>query len=226
MSAKQDAEDWAAIVAKFGSKRQLRYEPVGGINPKGAPAALCPGGSNRLTGELTDGFWGSSCDAEEHEEGGFGRKAVLPGSLLVKAHMPDLAKVVPIFNVESLDNNAEDRLLDSHSRRKVEFESTEFNKRFIATVPSDHDPIALRELFSPAFLVWTTSFDRPVEFGITDSQLFFLWKLRERTEEELKAALRGAGGIFEKLQREMDEDGLHTYQPGPWNAGLEPFPPG
>src|SRR5882757_9170280 len=221
MKAKQEAEDWAATVAKLGSKRRLRYEPVGGINPKGAPVALCPGGANRLTGQLVDGFWGTSCDAEEHEEGGFGRKAVLPGSVLVKAHMPDLAKVVPIFNVESLDNNAEDRLLDSHSRRKVEFESTEFNKRFIATVPSDHDPIALRELFSPAFLVWTTSFDRPVEFGITDSQLFFLWKLRELTEEELKAALKGAGGIFEKLQREMDEDGIHTYQPGPWNAGLE-----
>ena len=165
------------------------------------------------------------CDAEEHEEGGFGRKAILPASVLVKAHMPDLAKVVPIFNVESLDNNAEDRLLDSHSRRKVEFESLEFNKRFIATVPSDHDPIALRELFSPAFLDWTTRFDRPVEFGITDSQFFFLWKQRERSEEELKEALRGAGGIFEKLQREMDEHGLHTYQPGPWNAGLEPFPP-
>ena len=225
MNAKQDQQDWAATVAKLGEKRQLGYEPVGGINPKGEPAALCPGGSNRLTGQLTEGFWGASCDAEEHEEGGFGRKAILPASVLVKAHMPDLAKVVPIFNVESLDNNAEDRLLDSHSRRKVEFESLEFNKRFIATVPSDHDPIALRELFSPAFLVWTTRFDRPVEFGITDSQFFFLWKLRERSEEELKEALRGAGGIFEKLQREMDEDGLHTYQPGPWNAGLEPFPP-
>lgn len=224
MSAKDEAAAWSGTVAKLGEKRGLTYEPVGGINPKGAPAALCPGGSNRLTGELTEGFWGASCDAGEHEEGGFARKAVLPASLLVKAHMPDLAKVVPIFNVESLDNNAEDRLLDSYSRRRVDFESTEFNQRFIATVPKDHDPIALRELFSPAFLVWTTTFDRPVEFGITDSQLFFLWDLRERTEEELKAALKGAGGIFQKLHREMDEDGLHTYQPGPWNAGLEPFP--
>jgi hypothetical protein len=224
VSASQDAQDWAAIVAKLGEKRGLKYEPVGGINPKGAPPAPCPGGTNRLTGQLTEGFWGASCDAAEHEEGGFGRKAILPGAVLVKAYMPDLAKVVPIFNVESLDNNAEDRLLDSHSHRRVDFESTEFNKRFIATVPADHDPIALRELFSPAFLVWTTSFDRPVEFGITESQLFFLWTLRERAEEELKAALKGAGGIFQKIQREMDEDGIHTYQPGPWNAGLEPFP--
>ena len=23
---------------------------------------------------------------------------------------------------------------------------------------------------------------------------------------------------------QMDEHGIHTYQPGPWNAGVEPFP--
>ena len=40
-----------------------RYEAIGGLNPRDAPAALCPGGSNRLTGELVDGFWGASCDA-------------------------------------------------------------------------------------------------------------------------------------------------------------------
>ena len=42
MSAKQDAEAWAETVSGFGSKRELRYEPVGGLNPKGAPSALCP----------------------------------------------------------------------------------------------------------------------------------------------------------------------------------------
>ena len=36
----------------------------------GAPVALCPGGTNRITGELSDGFFGSSRDADEHEEGG------------------------------------------------------------------------------------------------------------------------------------------------------------
>jgi len=197
---------------------------VGGINPKGAPVALCPGGTNRLTGQLSEGFWGSSCDADEHAEGGFGRKAVLPAAVMAKAHMPDLAKVVPVFFVESLDANAEDALLDRHSRRRVEFESIDFNKRYIATVPSDHDPIALRELFSPAFLDWTTRIDRPVEFGISDQQLFFHWQLREHTGEELKAALRSAGGIFKRLQLEMEEDGIAVYPPGPWHAGLEQFP--
>jgi hypothetical protein len=224
MSATDEARRWAETVQGLASERGLRYEPVGGLNPKGAPAALCPGGTNRITGELEPGFWGAACDADEREEGGFGRRAVLPGAVLAKAHMPDLARVVPIFHVESIERSAED-MLDRHSRRRVEFESIEFNRHFIATVPRDHDPIALRELFSPAFLDWTTRLPAEVDFGVTDRQLFFHWRLRELSREELEAALKGAGGIFERLRREMVEDGLHTFKPGPWYAGTEPFPP-
>jgi hypothetical protein len=224
VSAKGDSKEWAEIVAGLAGERNLRYEEIGGINPTGAPMALCPGGTNRLTGELSDGFFGASCDADEHEEGGFGRKAVLPGAVLVKAHMPDLATVVPIFDVESIERSAGD-MVDRHSRRRVEFESVDFNKRFIATVPRDHDPVALRELFSPAFIDWTTRIPAEVDFGITDQQLFFHWRLRERSREELKGALHSAGGIFDRLHREMEENNLDIYKPGPWNAGLEPFPP-
>lgn len=224
MSAKTEAQEWAAIVQGLASERGLRYEPIGGINPVGAPVALCPGGTNRITGQLSDGFFGSSCDADEHEEGGWGRKAVLPGAVLVKSHMPDLATVVPVFNVESIERTPEDAF-DRHSRRRVEFESVDFNKRFIATVPKEHDPVALRELFSPAFIDWITRIPAEVDFGITDQQLFFHWRLRARTREELKEALHSAGGIFDRLHREMEENNLDIYRAGPWNAGLEPFPP-
>ena len=152
------------------------------------------------------------------------RSAVLPGAVLVKSHMPDLAKVVPIFNVESIERTPED-VLDRHSRRRVEFESMDFNKRFIATVPRDHDPVALRELFSPAFIDWTTQIPAEIDFGITDKQLFFHWRLRGRSMEELEQAHHWAGGIFNSLHREMEENNLDIYKPGPWNAGLEPFPP-
>jgi hypothetical protein len=224
LSARVDAEGWARIVSSYAEERGLRYDPIGGINPKGGPVALCPGGTNRLTGELVDGFYGSSCDADEHEEGGFLSKAVLPGALLVKAHMPDLAKVVPVFDVESIERTAGDTV-DRLSRRRVEFESIDFNQRFIATVPREHDPVALRELFSPAFIDWITRVPGEVDFGITEQQLFFHWRLRERTEEELKGALRSAGGIFDRLHGEMEENNLDIYRAGPWNAGLEPFPP-
>src|SRR5438093_8402957 len=101
VSAKQEAEEWAGTVRSYARKHDLRYEPVGGLNPKGAPPALCVGGTNRLTGQLSDEFWGSSCDADEQEVGGLLSKAVLPTAVLAKAHMPDLAEVMPAFNVES-----------------------------------------------------------------------------------------------------------------------------
>jgi len=223
VSARADAAAWARAVQGYASARGLSYDPVGGLNPVGGPVALCPGGTNRITGELADGFWGASCDADEHEEGGFLSKTVLPGAVLVKAHMPDLARVIPVFNVESIERTPEDAI-DRHSRRRVEFESIDFNRRFIATVPRDHDPVQLRELFSPAFIDWTTQIPAVVDFGVIERQLFFHWRLRDRSGGELEQALRFAGGIFSRLQAEMAENNLATYRPGPWNAGLEPFP--
>jgi len=221
MSAKQEAQDWAEIVSTYGERYQLKYEPVGGINPVDGPVALCVGGSNRLTGELSEGFWGSCCDADEKEMGSLFSKAVLPTALLAKAHMPDLAQVVPAFNVESIEGH---EVVTQRFARKVEFESIDFNKRFSATVPKEYDPVALRELFSPGFLSWTTTMSGEIDFGINDRQLWFLWRLRERSAEELKAMLKNAGQLFRRLQSEMEESGIHTYPPGPWHAGLEPFP--
>ena len=221
MSAKQDAQDWAEAVRTYGERHELKYEPVGGINPVDGPVALCVGGTNRLTGQLSEGFWGACCDADEKEVGSFLSKAVLPTALLAKAHMPDLAQVVPAFNVESIERH---EIVTQRFARKVQFESIDFNKRFLATVPSEHDPVALRELFSPGFLSWTTTMSGEIDFGINDRQLWFLWHLRERSPEELKAALKNAGQLFKRLQGEMDESGIHTYPPGPWHAGLEAFP--
>ena len=216
------AEEWAEAVRGLAAKRGVRYDEVGGLNPKGGPAALCPGGTNRITGELAPGFFGASCDADEREEGGLFSKTLLPTAVLAKAHMPDLAQVVPMFNVESIEGA--ERVQQAASRRKVEFESIEFNKRFLATVPSEYDPVALRELFSPAFLDWAARIDDEIDFGITERQLYFLWRLRDRTAEEYERALDNAGGLFKRLQNEMEESGIHTYRPGPWHAGLEPFP--
>jgi hypothetical protein len=224
VSAADDAKSWAETVAKLGEERDLRYEPIGGLNPVGGPAALCPGGSNRLTGQLAEGFWGASCDADEREEGGLFSKAVLPHAVLAKSHMPDLAEVMPQFNVESLEASPEDLVEQRVTRRKVEFESIEFNRRFLATVPSEYDPVALRELFGPGFLSWTTTIDREIDFGVSERQLYFLWRLRERTSDELELALDNAGELFKRVRREMDEHGVATYPAGPWHAGLEPFP--
>ncbi len=174
MSAGDDRKGWIEAVQAVAADRGLRYEEVGGINARDAPAALCPGGPNRLTGELATGFWGSSCDSDEHEVGGFFKKVVLPRAVLAKAHMPDLTTVVPAFDVESIETKPDEQVRRL-SRKRVQFESIDFNQRFIATVPEGHDPIALRELFSPAFLEWTTTIDREVDFGASDRQLYFSW---------------------------------------------------
>jgi hypothetical protein len=221
VGAKQEAEGWAETVRRFAEGRGLTYEQVGGINPKDGPVALCVGGTNRITGQLAEGFWGASCDADEREAGGLFGKAILPGALLAKAHMPDLASVVPAFNVESIEGH---EVIAQRFARKVEFESIDFNSRFLATVPSDYDPLKLRELFGPGFLAWATTMTGEIDFGVNDRQLWFLWRLRERNEAELREALRNAGELFGRLQAEMQESGLHTYPPGPWHAGLESFP--
>lgn len=221
MSARAEAREWAGIVRRYGERRGLTYEPVGGINPVDGPVALCVGGTNRLTGELADGFWGACCDADERQAGGLFGKAVLPEAILAKSHMPDLAQVVPPFNVESIEGH---EAITQRFARKVEFESIEFNRRFIATVPSEYDPVALRELFAPGFLAWTTTMTGEIDFGVNDRQLWFLWRLRERSEAELREFLRNAGQLFKRIQAEMDESGIHVYPPGPWHAGLGAFP--
>ena len=223
MTAKQDAQDWAQTVAEYATKHDLKYERIGGLNPRDAPAALCVGGTNRLTGQLYDEFWGSSCDADEEEAGGLFSKTVLPRAVLAKAHMPDLARVMPVFNVESIEARPED-FVTKHVARKVEFESIEFNRRFLATVPSQYDPVALRELFSPAFLEWVTTIDNQVDFGVSERQLWFLWRLPERTADQLDAAMRNGGQLFRRVRKEMEERGIQTYPAGPWHAGMEPFP--
>jgi hypothetical protein len=221
VSAKSEARGWAEVVRGYAKRRGLSYEPVGGINPKEGPVALCVGGTNRIVGELAEGFWGACCDADEREAGGLFSKAVLPAAILAKAHMPDLAAVVPPFDVESIEGR---EAVTKRFARDVEFESIEFNRRFLATVPREYDPVALRELFSPGFLSWATTMTGEIDFGVSESQLWFLWHLRERGEAELDEALGNAGELFRRIHAEMEESGLHHYPAGPWHAGLEHFP--
>jgi hypothetical protein len=217
------AKEWAEVVRSYEGAGEVTYEQVGGINPADGPVALCVGGRNRLTGNLSPGFWGACCDSDEVETGRLFNRTVVPSALLTKAHMPDLAKVIGAFNVESIEARP-DEYIRQRTARKVEFESMAFNRGFLATVPEGYDPVALRELFSPGFLDWVTTIDREIDFGINDRQFWFNWKLKERTAAELKLALTNAGELFTRIHREMELENLHHFPPGPWNAGLAPFP--
>ena len=194
--SRDEAGAWAATVRALAERLGARYDPVGGLNPAGGPAALCPGGTNRITGQLARRLLGGVVRCRRARAGAPVLETVLPDAVLAKAHMPDLARVVPLFNVESLERDAEDLVEKRVTRRTVEFESIEFNKRFLTTVPSEYDPVALRELFSPGFLDWVARISNEIDFGITDRQLYFMWRLRERTGDEYEAALDNAGQLF------------------------------
>ena len=43
MAGVTEAAAWADLVRGVGEARDARYEPIGGLNPAGGPAALCPG---------------------------------------------------------------------------------------------------------------------------------------------------------------------------------------
>ena len=145
---------------------------------------------------------------------------MLPSSILAKAHMPDLAKVVPAFNVESIEG-AEVSPSASPARSS--------SSRSTST-----------GVFSPRCPASTTRW-HCVSCSARASCLGDDDDGRGRFRDQRKPALvpvaasgahRGraeggasnAGQLFKRLQSEMDESGLHTYPPGPWHAGLEPFP--
>ena len=77
---------------------------------------------------------------------------------------------------------------------------------------------------APAFSTWATTIDREVDFGATDGQIYFMWRMRERTPGGARAGALNAGKLFSRVKRELEEENVATYPAGPWNAGLEPFP--
>ena len=131
---------------------------------------------------------------------------------------------MPIFNVESIEAQRP-RTWSSAPPHGEGSSSRASTSTSASSLPSrrSHDPVALRELFSPGFLDWVTTIDREIDFGITEQQLYFLWRLRERTSDELELALKAGGELFRRVRREIEEHGDQPYPAGPWHAGWSRF---
>src|SRR5262249_30356061 len=71
---------------------------------------------------------------------------------------------------------------------------------------------------------WVTTIDNEVEFGVSEQQLWFLWRLEGRTRDQLEASLDKGRGLFKRGRGEIEGSGGHTYQPGPRHARLQPSP--
>ena len=217
------AGEWAETVQGLAAKRGVTYEPIGGAEPEGRAADALPRRHQPDQGRArAASFWGASCDADEHEEGGLFSKTVLPRAILAKAHMPDLAAVVPIFNVESIEPG--ERVEQLASRRKVEFESIDFNS---ATWPPSRPTTTRSRCASCSAPASSTGRRRSATRSSSGSPTASSTSpggSASCTAEEYGTALDHAAGLFKRLRNEMEESGVHTYQPGPWHAGLEPFP--
>ena len=72
-----------------------------------------------------------------------------------------------------------------------------------------------------------TTIDNEIEFGVSEQQLWFLWRL-ERAHAASSSRRRSttAAGCSSGSASEVEESSVHTYPAGPWHAGLEPFPDG
>ena len=101
--------------------------------------------------------------------------------------------VVPVFDVESIE-----RTRGGHGRPASPAAGS--SSRASTSTSGSSPPFRRTTTRSrcasssaPAFIDWITRIPAEVDFGITDQQLFFHWRLRERTKEELKEALQLGG---------------------------------
>ena len=178
MSASDEARAWAETVQAVAKDRDLVYEPVGGINPVGGPVALCPGGTNRLTGQLADGFWGASCDADEHEEGGLFSKAVLPGAVLRQ-----VARARPGQGDAAVQRRV-DRAPPRRARRCSAPRAGRSSSRAWSSTSASWRPCPASTTRSRSARcsarrssTGSTTIDNEIDFGVSEQQLWFLWRL-------------------------------------------------
>ena len=133
------AEEWAGVVRGLAAKRGVRYEPVGGLNPRGRPGGALPRrhqpdhrrARERVLGRLVRRrrARGGRPVLEDRAAAGGARQGphARPGRRSCRCSTSSRSR--PRERIEQLA-----------SRRKVEFESIDFNRRFLATVPERPRP--------------------------------------------------------------------------------------
>ena len=199
VSGEQEAQEWAEAVRKFGERAGVAYEPVGGINPKDGPVALCVGGSNRLTGQLVEGFWG--VELRRRRKGG--RRPLQQGAG---------ADRDPRQGAHARSGEGRSRLqrrVDRGHRGRSPSTSSARSNSSRSTSTSASSRRCRRSTTrsrcascsAPASSRWTTTMTGEIDFGVNDRQLWFLWRLRraqragtEGGAEERRPAVRAAAG--------------------------------
>ena len=161
-----------------------RAQPAGRAGDP-LPGRHQPASTASLSGE----FWGASCDADEHEEGGLFSKTVLPRAVLAKAHMPDLAKVVPDLQRRVGRGRRAGRAARAAAARSSSSRSTSTIASWRPCPPTTTRS-RCASCSAPASSTGRPRSDNEVDFGITDRQLYFRWRLADRTRRGLRRGAR------------------------------------
>ena len=230
MSAESDARAVGrdAVARACGRKRGLRYERGRRAQPEGRPRGAVPGrhqpADGRAHGRRSGAPRATPTSARREASS---RRPCCPRAVLAKAHMPDLAKVDAALQRRVARARARGRRSSAASRRRVEFESDRVQQalpRHRARAITTRSPCA--RCSAPRFLDWTTT-DRPRGRlrRLRAASSTSTGALRELSAERARGrAGHGRRAVQAASAARWRSTTSHTYRPGPWHAGLEPFP--
>jgi hypothetical protein len=92
-------------------------------------------------------------------------------------------------------------------RHPVELESARFNDVYDLRRGSDQDEFAVRELFSPSFVVWLTEHPLRLGFECKGGTLVVFVRGHEGSEGKLMLLHEAAREIARRIERQVDEGG-------------------
>lgn len=104
---------------------------------------------------------------------------------------------------------------------KVQLESEQFNQLYQVHRASDQDELALRELFSPSFVVWLTEHPLRPGFECKAGTLVVYIRGHEESGGKITMLLESARIIARRLQQQVDQGGIGDQgerQAGDWSG--------
>ena len=104
---------------------------------------------------------------------------------------------------DHLDSDA--NWLRNHHLKKVELESTAFNREYELTADRDQDDIILRQLFAPSFVVWLTEHPFKPGFELRAGMLVVFIPGHCGEAGKLEFLLMAADSISKRIQAELTE---------------------
>ncbi len=222
--ARMKAADWAGVVQELAAKRGVTYEPVGGLNPKGGPADALPGRHQPDQGRARAPASGAPrATPTSARRAACSRRPCCPNAVLAKAHMPDLgdgrADVQRrVGRGAASGSSSSPAGARSSSSRSI---STGASWR---RCPPTTTRWRCASCSAPASSIGRRRSGTRSTSGSPTASSTSSGGSASAPPTSTATRSTTRRGCSSGLRNEMEEHDVHTYQPGPWHAGLEPFP--